>query len=122
MSTAELSTNVQATPVRYLTPRVEVGETETAVWLVADMPGVATDGATVELDETVLVIEGVVEPADVEKAESRPTRHYKRRFTLSDPALFDIANIKAKMANGVLEVEIPKASKPEPRQIKIATS
>ena len=78
------------------------------------MPGVSKTGVSIELDEGVLKLEGTVE-----KADHRSARHFRRRFTLTDPALFDVEKINAKMTDGVLEIEIPKAAKPEPRQIKI---
>ncbi len=117
MSTKELTRGAEATSVKYVTPRVEISETETAVRLYADMPGVGLNGATVELHDDVLSFEG-----SAESSNGRSARHYRRRFNLSDPALFDLEKIAAKMSHGVLEVEIPKAAKPQPRQIKIATT
>ena len=117
MSTKEMTKGAESGAVQYVTPRVEVSETENAVRLYADMPGVGLNGATVELHDDVLSLEG-----SVEKTNGRAPRHYRRRFNLSDPALFDLEKVSAKMSHGVLEVEIPKAAKPQPRQIKIATS
>lgn len=117
MTTSEISGAVRPNPIQYATPRVEVFETESAVFLAADMPGVGKNGVSIELDEGVLTLEGAVE-----KADHRAARHFRRRFTLTDPALFDVERISAKMDDGVLEIEIPKAAKPEPRQIKISAT
>lgn len=117
MTTKEMTRSAQGGAVQYVTPRVEISETEAAVRLYADMPGVGQNGATVELHDDVLSLEGAVE-----NANGRAPRHYRRRFNLSDPALFDLDKVTAKMTHGVLEVEIPKAAKPQPRQIKITTA
>ena len=116
MTTTEIAKNT-ATPLRTHAPRVEISENDSAVWLVADMPGVGSNGASLELNENVLSIEGAVEAS-----ENRAARNYRRRFTLTDAALFDVDKIVAKMTNGVLEVQIPKAAKPEPKQIKITAA
>ncbi len=119
MTTAVARENAGGTakPVHAVAPRVEITENDKAIWLIADMPGVGTNGANVELNENILSLEG-----SVENSEKRGSRHYSRRFTLTDSALFDVDKITAKMTNGVLEVEIPKAAKPKPKQIKITAA
>ena len=117
MNTNEVSKESRRNPVQYVTPPAEISENDKAIQIAVDMPGVGTNGATVELNDGVLSLEGAVE-----KTNGRRPRHYRRRFTLSDTNLFDLDNVAAKMSHGVLEVEIPKAARPEPRQIKITTS
>ncbi len=117
MSTTEVSRNAENNQVHYITPPVEISENDKAIQIAIDMPGVGSNGATVELNNGVLSLEGAVE-----KVNGRRPRHYRRRFTLSDTNLFDLDHVAAKMTHGVLEIEIPKAAKPEPRQIKITTS
>ena len=117
MANNEVTTKATADTVRYLNPRVEISETEDAIFLAADMPGVGSNGANIELNDQILSLEGAVE-----KADNRPARHYRRRFTLTDTALLNLDAITAKMQHGVLQVEIPKAQKPKPRQIKITTA
>lgn len=117
MSATEVANQADSRTIQYTAPAVEISETEKAIWLIADMPGVGSNGATVELKNDVLSLEGAVE-----KTERREPRHYRRRFTLNDPSLFDLDKVTAKMSNGVLEVEIPKMEKPRPRQIKITAS
>jgi len=118
MNTREIRTgNRTDNDVPYQTPRVEVSETKQAIRLSADMPGVGPNGVSVALDDNVLTLEGTVG-----KSDGHPARRYRRRFTLSDTGLFDVDTISAKMTNGVLEVQLPKAAKPEPRQIKITAA
>jgi len=117
MNTAEISRPTNGNAVRYLAPPVEVFETEQALVLTADMPGVGPNGATVEVHDDILLLEGAVE-----RTYGKTPKHFRRRFTLTDPALFDLEKITAKMSNGVVEVAIPKAAKPEARQIKITAA
>lgn len=117
-----MSTNVTTTsaeqraPARVVTPRVEIGESDTAIWILADMPGVAGDGAQVEFQDGVLSLEGRTAEG------SRLPRFYRRRFTLADPQIIDLEKVGAHVANGVLRVDLPKAEKPKPRRIAITSS
>ncbi|HKA56853.1 MAG TPA: Hsp20/alpha crystallin family protein, partial [Candidatus Binatia bacterium] len=43
-----------------------------------------------------------------------------RRFTLSNE--IDTERIKARMTNGVLELELPKAERAKPRRITVSAS
>lgn len=117
-----MSTNVttpsteKRPPAHVVTPRVEIGETDSVIWILADMPGVAGDGAQVEFQDGVLSLEG--RTAD----GSRIPRLYRRRFTLADPQVIDLEKVGAHVANGVLRVDLPKAEKPKPRRIAITSS
>ncbi len=118
MTSTEVSTTRnQPANVPTRSPRVEVSETDEAIWLSADMPGVSRDDVSVELDDGVLTIVG-----DVAASGSRPARRFRRQFTISDQALFDLDTVEAKMAHGVLEVRLPKMAKPQARQIKISAA
>lgn len=117
MNAQEVSKQPEGGAVRFAAPRVEICETDKALLLVADMPGVGPNGANIEFADNAFTIEGAVE-----KSVGGSARHYRRRFTVADPALFDLDRIAARMSHGVLEVEIPKAAKPEPRQIKITAA
>jgi len=103
------------------TPRVDIWETPEGLHLRADLPGVAEDSLDVRLDERVLTIEGEV--AVQEYAELQPVYteyrigNFSRRFVLSDD--IDGNAIEARLANGVLDLTLPKAAKAKPRRIAI---
>jgi len=46
------------TPQRTYYPAVDIYQTEDAVVLVADLPGVSKDGLTVQIEQNVLTISG----------------------------------------------------------------
>jgi len=102
---------------RVITPRVEIAEDEKSIWILADMPGVAADGANVEFHDGVLSIEG-----HSAAGSPRGERIYRRRFTLADPRLVDLEKVGAHVSHGVLRVDLPKAAKPEPRRISVSSS
>lgn len=103
-------------------PDVDICETKDSLWLWADMPGVEDGAIDVKLDDSVLSIEGRVSLADYENLAPVYTEYnvgnYMRRFTVSSD--IDAEKIKARMTNGVLEIELPKAERAKPRRIAVA--
>lgn len=108
-------------PGRVYVPNVEIRETEEALWLWADLPGVDQDSVDIHLENDVLRIEGAVRPADYADLTPMYTEYnvgsFRRSFRLS--TRIDADHISAKMANGVLELELPKAEEARPHQIPI---
>jgi len=104
----------------YFEPPVDIFETKDALHLVADMPGVGSDGVDIDLREGILTILGrqaAVDEGNVSHREFRPGNYY-RRFSLSES--IDQEKIEARMSNGVLSLRLPKAEKALPRKIQIA--
>lgn len=109
---------------RTYVPDVDICETADSLWLWADMPGVDEQSIQINLADGVLSIEGRVSIADYESLSPVYTEYnignYARRFTLSSD--IDSERIKARMTNGVLELELPKAERAKPRRIPISAS
>jgi len=107
---------------RTYVPDVDIYETPDAMHLWADMPGVDEHTLTVRLDDGVLTIEGQVALKDYEHLAPVYTEYkvgnYERRFTVSRDV--DADKIVARLTNGVLALELPKAERAKPRQIKIS--
>jgi HSP20 family protein len=102
-------------------PRVDIYETETGLVLVADLPGVRSDGLDITLEKQVLTIHGRAED-DAPEGYSPVYREYEvgdfeRHFTLGGD--FDIDRIEADLRDGVLRLSIPRAPEPEARRIAI---
>jgi HSP20 family protein len=106
------------------TPAVDIFETDRGITVLADMPGVAADGIKIDLQDNVLALSGDVKPwedageSDV-LVEFEIGRYY-RQFTLSE--VIDQNKIDAKLENGVLRLNLPKAEKALPRQIAVKTA
>ncbi len=120
----ELQGQEQTRPGRTYVPEVDIAETPDALWLWADMPGVGDHSVDVNLVDGVLSIEGRVSLEDYEKLSPVYTEYnignYLRRFTLSEN--IDAEKIKARMHDGVLELELPKSERAKPRRININIS
>lgn len=107
----------------FFEPDVNIYETEEAITLVADMPGVASSDLDIDLRDRVLTLTATVRPPE---ARFRPVyREYQiggfsRRFTLGDA--IDQKRISAEIKNGVLTLALPKAEKLKPRKIEIKTA
>ncbi|MFQ5698573.1 MAG: Hsp20/alpha crystallin family protein [Myxococcota bacterium] len=108
-------------PGRTYRPNVDIFETDEAIWLAADVPGVDEKSLEVRLEGDQLSIEGRVaidEYADLTPVYSEYNiGDYERSFRLSDA--IDSERIRARVHNGVLQVELPKVERMRPRQIPI---
>jgi HSP20 family protein len=117
----ELQGEEQTRPGRTYVPDVDICETADSLWLWADMPGVDEQAVQVNLAEGILSIEGDVSLKDYESLVPVYTEYnignYLRRFTVSQD--IDVDNIKARMTDGVLEIELPKSARAKPRRINI---
>lgn len=101
------------TPV--FSPTTDIHETDEALIMTVEMPGVGTDGVNVTLENRELRITGHCRPSVPEGyaltlAEYREG-DFERAFTLSDA--IDGGAIQASMKDGILTLTLPKA-KPEP--------
>ena len=109
-------------PGRYFVPAVDIRENENELKLWADMPGVSEKDAEVSLNDGMLTIAGKVSPAAYDKLSPLYTEYnvgnYFRQFELNED--IDEARIKARMRNGVLEVELPKREHARPRRIEVS--
>jgi HSP20 family molecular chaperone IbpA len=118
----ELKTNEQTRPGRTYLPDVDIYETSESLWLWADMPGVDENSLEVRVADGVLSIEGRVALQEYEDLKPVYTEYnvgnYARRFSLSNE--IDVDRIKARMMNGVLELELPKAEQAKPKRIPVA--
>jgi len=120
----EVSGNEQIHPGRTYVPNVDIYESADSLWLRADMPGVDDQSLEVELADGVLSLFGRVSVKEYENVQPVYTEYnignYARRFTLSKEINTD--RISARMINGVLELQLPKAERAKPRRLAIATA
>ena len=108
-------------PESYFLPATDVYETEDALVLLAEMPGVAPDGLDVTVEDNVLVIRGdpvsgAAEDGDVLLKEFEVGSFY-RAFQL--PADYDTEKVEASVRQGVLTLRLPKSDRLKPRRIEV---
>lgn len=105
---------------RVYLPPTDIYETEDAVTVIADMPGVTRDAVNIELEQNVLTIHGNSRdhrPEDYSPAyQEYGIGDFERTFRLSDE--IDRENIEAKLTHGVLTLTLPKA-KPSRKKIEV---
>jgi HSP20 family protein len=101
-------------------PEVDIHEDDKAYHLTVDLPGIKAEEIDVSAHDGVLTIKGDRETIYEDKELKRSERVYGsflREFSMPDTA--DLENIKASSNNGVLNIEIPKTSKAEPKRIPV---
>ena len=117
----ELSGAESTRPGALYTPEVDIFETDSAITVLADMPGVRADGLTIDLKDNLLVIEGRVARGRVEhevvRLEEYGTGSFRREFRLTN--MIDQAGIDAVLRDGVLHLTLPKAEAARPRKIEV---
>ena len=100
---------------RVFTPPVDITETDQAIVLEADMPGVDETDLDITLEQDVLTIRGAVQEHAPTGRECTYREYevgrFERAFTLTEEV--DRDAIHATVRNGVLTLTLPKAA-PEP--------
>ncbi len=119
----ELATKEEkTTPGRYFVPAADIFETDEALTVILEMPGVEKKNVNIGLENDVLRVEGQIDLANYTGMEPVYTEynvgHYTRSFTLSNK--IDQGKISAQLDNGVLTLTLPKAKDAMPRRITLA--
>jgi HSP20 family protein len=108
-------------PGRFYVPQTDVYETEEALTVIMEMPGVDRKDVEIELKEGVLRVEGRIDFSKYGGMEPTYTEynvgHYSRSFALSDR--MDQERIAAQLEDGVLTLTLPKTAEARPRRIAI---
>ena len=115
----EVSREVTRTPDRYVRPLVDIFETEDALTVIADMPGVGRETLNVKVEDNILTIEGHMaqNPRKASILEEFVPISFFREFELSEAVNQD--KIEAALNNGVLTVTLPKQERVKPRKITV---
>jgi HSP20 family protein len=116
-----VSKEEKTVPGRYYIPYADIHETEDALTVVMEVPGVERKDVNVALENDVLRVDGQIDYAKYEGLEPVYTEynvgHYTRSFTLSRK--IDQERISAQLEDGVLTLTLPKAKEAQPRRISI---
>jgi HSP20 family protein len=116
-----VSKEEKTVPGRYYIPYADIHETDDALTVVMEVPGVEKDAVNVALENDVLRVDGQIDFAKYEGMEPVYTEynvgHYSRSFTLSNK--IDQDRISAQLDDGVLTLTLPKAKESQPRRISI---
>ena len=116
-----VSRDEKTVPGRFYVPYSDIYETDAALTVLMEVPGVAREGVSVALEDDVLRVEGRIDFGKYEGMEPVYTEfnvgHYTRSFALSGK--IDRERIGAQLEDGVLVLTLPKAREAQPRRIAI---
>jgi len=113
------------------TPAVDIQETDDALLLRADIPGIDPKDVQIEVKDNVLSLSGerrsdTTEDADSDSSTDSTSSTYRlersfgtftRSFAL--PRTVDAEKVDASYRNGVLQISLPKKAEAKPRQIEV---
>ena len=121
-SKKELETTEEKTaPARYYVPYTDILETDDALTVTMEMPGVEKDNVNITVEQDVLQVEGRLDFSSYKDLEPLYSEynvgHYSRKFSLSSK--IDQDKISADMNDGVLCIHLAKAEETKPQKIKI---
>jgi HSP20 family protein len=103
-------------------PNIEISETDKAIEVSAEMPGLERKDVEISIEDDTLTIRG---EKKVEESQSdKNVQHSERTYgvfmrVLQLPPGIDPSSVQATMSNGVLKVAIPKPAKSEPKKIEV---
>jgi HSP20 family protein len=109
---------------RSFSPSMEVVETDNAIEVSTELPGMEEKDIEISLSDGMLTIRGEKKFEKDEKKTSyrlieRSYGSFERAVAL--PPGVDASKVKAKMTKGVLTVEVPKPATAKAQRIKITT-
>ncbi len=118
----EVATKSEKTlPARFYTPVTDIYETDEALTVVMEMPGVEKKSLDVHVENDVLRVEGRIDTSKYEGLTPLYSEynvgHFARSFTLSSK--IDANRINAAVEDGVLTLKVPKVEEARPRRIPI---
>jgi HSP20 family protein len=108
-------------PTRAFMPNADIFETEDALTVVLEMPGVDREHIDIGVDDGVLTIEGNINFGKYEGLQPVYSEYnvgpYRRSFRISNQ--IDQEKISAEMRDGVIKLMLPKAEQAKPRKIDV---
>jgi HSP20 family protein len=109
-------------PARIYVPPTDIFETEDALMVVMEMPGVVNEHTDITVEDNVLSVTGRIDFSKYEKLQPVYTEynigHFRRSFSLA-PSGIDEHRIAAEMKDGVLTLTLPKAERVKARKIEL---
>lgn len=104
------------------TPAVDVSETESALVVRAELPGLSHDDIDLSLHDNVLTLKGEKKQQGKQDGENFHRTEccfgaFTRSFSL--PAAVKQDDIQAKFKDGILEITLPKQEEAKPQKIAI---
>ena len=107
--------------MRVFVPTADIYETQDALKVILEMPGVEKGNVDVHVEDGVLNVEGRLDLTKYQGLQPLYTEynigHYARSFRLSNKINQD--KIGAELKEGVLSLTLPKVEEAKPRTIQV---
>jgi HSP20 family protein len=119
----EVESKQEATiPARVFVPATDIFETDEALTVILEMPGIDKDKVDVKVENDVLKIEGWIDFSRYEGLQPVYTEYnignYARSFQLSSK--IDQDRISAELRDGVMTLVLQKSERAKPRKIAVS--
>ena len=109
-------------PSRAFLPVTDIFETDQALTVILEMPGVEKEMVDVGVENDILTIAGRIDYSKYERLQPVYTEynigHYVRSFQISSK--IEQGEITAELKDGVMTLILPKAEKAKPRKISVS--
>jgi HSP20 family molecular chaperone IbpA len=109
-------------PARVFVPSADIYETQDALTVILEMPGVEKNNVDVRVEDGVLSVLGKLDLSKYQGLQplyiEYNVGHYSRSFQLSSKV--DQSKIAAELKDGVLSLTLPKVEQAKPRTIEVA--
>lgn len=107
---------------KFFSPYTDIHETDRAVIVSMEVPGVAKDAIDIELEKGVLTVKGTIDAAKYESLRPIYSEYnvgnFVRTFHVSPK--IDSGAISATVSDGVLTIELPKVKEAVARRISVS--
>jgi len=108
-------------PARVFLPVADIYETQNALSVILEMPGVEKNNVEIRVEDDVLNVKGQLDLSKYQGLLPLYTEynvgHYARSFQLSSK--IDQNKISAELKDGVLSLTLPKVNEAKPRTIQV---
>jgi HSP20 family protein len=108
-------------PMRAFAPTTDIFETDEALTMLLEMPGVDRENIEISVENGVLTVEGKINFSKYEGLQPVYSEYnigpFRRTFRLS--SRIDQDKIRAEMQGGVITLVLPKAEEAKPRRIDV---
>ena len=108
-------------PARVFLPMADIYETQNALSVILEMPGVEKNNVEIRVEDDVLNVKGQLDLSKYQGLLPLYTEynvgHYARSFQLSSK--IDQNKISAELKDGVLSLTLPKVNEAKPRTIQV---
>ncbi|MDO5048056.1 MAG: Hsp20/alpha crystallin family protein [Anaerococcus sp.] len=103
--------------------KIDIAEDDEKFLVEAELPGFAKEDIDIDLDKGKLTLSVKKESSEDKSDEKRNYIHKERRYQSMRRTMnftnIDEENVSAKLANGILEISLPKSKKDLKKKIQI---